>query len=374
MKIYEYQAMEIFKRYGINTVPGEVASTPREARSIAEKFKSKVVIKAQVLAGGRGKAGGIKVASNPEGARKEAKDILSMEIKSIPVKKVLVAAKVDIKKEYYMSITVDRTNKSLVFIVSAEGGVEIEKLAVESPEKIHKFSLKPLKKADISGISRFVSGIFSDKGEISGISETLFKIYTIFIDTDASLVEINPFVRDSKGEFYALDGKINFDDNALFKHQDIESLRNKEEYSDDEIAAKNSGLSFVTMDGDIGCIVNGAGLAMATMDIIKLSGGNPANFLDVGGSSNPEKMIKALEIITSNKKVKAILVNIFGGITRCDDVAKGILMAKEKLNIKVPLVIRLIGTNQDEGRKILESKGITVSSGMTEAIEKVVSI
>ena len=374
MKIHEYQAMSLFKEYGIDVVRSELADCPGKAKEIAAKFDGNVVIKAQVLVGGRGKSGGVKLAATPGEAETVAGEILSMEIKSIPVEKVLVAQAVNILEEYYIGITIDRTSKNIVFVASAAGGVEIEELAKSTPEKIHKLHVNPLDGPDEGKLESLVQEVFNDPVLSEKARDTLLKMYSLFIEKDCSLVEINPFARIGPGEILAADAKINFDDNGIFKHPEIEELRNAEEYSNDEILAKESGLSFVSMDGDIGCIVNGAGLAMATMDIIKLFGGSAANFLDVGGSSNPNKVLDALKIILSNKKVKAVLINIFGGITRCDDIANGIIMATEQLDIKVPLIIRLIGTNETEGRDILKKAGFVVAEKMTDAVEKVVGV
>ncbi len=374
MKIHEYQAMELFKEYGINTARCELALNAARAAKIAGDFGSKVVVKAQVLVGGRGKAGGIKLASSSPEAEKIAEDILSMEVKSIPVKKVLVAEAVDILKEYYLSITVDRDSKRMVFIGSSSGGVDIEQLAVNSPDKIHKLYLASTDIPPRKEIQDFAVKIFEDESLAEKAVDTMLKMHRLFLEKDCSLVEINPFVKVAGGGLLAVDAKINFDDNGLFKHPGIAELRSAEEYSADESSARCAGLSFVSMDGNVGCIVNGAGLAMATMDVIKLFGGEAANFLDVGGSSNPDKVLTALRIILSNKKVKVILINIFGGITRCDDIAKGIILARDGIDIPVPLVIRLIGTNDSEGRQILKDKGLTVLEGMSEAVQKAVEL
>lgn len=374
MKIHEYQAMSLFEEYGIDTVPCVLADDPAGAKAAAEKLGGNVVVKSQVLVGGRGKAGGIKLAHSSEEAVKAAEEILSMEIKSIPVKKVLIALAIEIVNEYYLGITIDRTSKKIVFVVSAAGGVEIEELAKTNPERISKMYVTPTDGPDKEELTGIMIKAFEDKALAEKATDTMLKMYKLFIEKDCTLVEINPYVKTSSGSLQAVDAKINFDDNGVFKHPDVEKLRNPEEYSEDEIKAKEAGLSFVSMDGDIGCIVNGAGLAMATMDIIALYGGKAANFLDVGGSSNPKKVLTALKIILSNKKVKAVLINIFGGITRCDDIARGIIMAMEQIDINVPLVIRLIGTNEKEGRALLNEAGLVVAEEMAEAVEKVVNI
>ena len=360
--------------YGIATAPYELAETPQQAADIAGRFAGAVVVKAQVLVGGRGKAGGVKIAKSPQEAQARAAEILSLEIKGIPVKKVLIAGAVDIAQEYYLGIVLDRSMKQVVMMVSAAGGVDIEELARTSPEKISKLYINPLKGPSEEKLKKVVAGAFVDPALFEQAYDTLMKMYRIFMEKDCSLVEINPFVKTAAGKLLALDAKINFDDNGLFKHPEIEALRSLEEFTPDEIRARDAGLSFVNLDGNIGCIVNGAGLAMATMDVIKLFGGEPANFLDVGGSSNPNKVLLALDIITSNKNVKAILINIFGGITRCDDIAQGIIMAVEKLDIKLPLVIRMIGTKEPEGREILVKAGFVVADDMEAAVKKVVAL
>jgi succinyl-CoA synthetase beta subunit len=268
----------------------------------------------------------------------------------------------------------DRTAKSLILMMSKAGGVDIEELAVNRPEEIIRLHIDPVDGIDEIELRKALESVFDTSGLVKQAEDVIHKLFKLYMEKDCSLVEINPYALIDGDKLYALDAKINFDDNADYKHPEYEKLKNPEEYSEDEIEARQSGLSFVSMDGDIGCIVNGAGLAMATMDIIKLYGGNPANFLDVGGSSNPEKVLNALRIITRNPKVKAILINIFGGITRCDDIAKGILMAMEQIDIKLPMVIRLIGTNEEEGRAMLKEHGFAVAESLSEAVDQVTSI
>jgi succinyl-CoA synthetase beta subunit len=374
MKVHEYQALALFKEYGIKVVDSELADSPDKAFQIAKELGSQVAIKAQVLVGGRGKAGGVKLADSPQEAQAKAKEILSLTIKTLPVEKVLVAKGIKIAKEYYLGIAVDRSKKEMVLILSSSGGVEIEKLAGEHPEKIDQLSIRPSLGIDENSLEQITDKVFKNPDSSKKAADTILKMYQLFIDKDCSLVEINPYVETESGDFFALDAKINFDDNSLFKHQEIKALACPEEYSLQEKKAKEFGLSFVSLEGDIGCIVNGAGLAMATMDLIELFGRKAANFLDVGGSSNPDKVIKALKIILSNPKVKAILINIFGGITRCDDIAQGIIMALDQIDIKVPLVIRLIGTNETEGRALLKNAGLTAAEGMTEAVKKVIEL
>ncbi len=372
MKLYEYQAKQLFADYGIPISTGRVAVTPDEAFDAARKLGGTCIVKAQVLVGGRGKAGGVKMASTPEEAKTHASHILGMKIKSLPVQKVLINRAEEITCEYYVGLTVDRSSKSIALITSAVGGIDIEELAKDQPEKILTLFIDPLKGFDEEECLKLLKPVFEEPVRTEYALATVQKMYKLFIDIDASLIEINPFALLKSGTLVALDAKIVIDENGVFKHPGLEKIRNREEYGPDELEAREHGLSFVNMDGTIGCIVNGAGLAMATMDIIKLFGGAPANFLDVGGSSSPEKVLHAIEIISHNKKVKALLINIFGGITRCDDIAKGILQAKDKLKFSVPLVIRLIGTNEKEGRAILKEAGIEVYEDLSSAVQKVV--
>ncbi len=374
MKIHEYQAKELFEEYGIPVQEQVVVDNPKDARAGAEKLGGTVVVKAQVLVGGRGKAGGVKLAENPEEAEEKAKAILGLTIKDIPVEKVMITKAADIQREYYLGLTLDRTAKSLILMMSKAGGVDIEDLAVNRPEEIIRLHIDPVQGVDEIELRKALEHVFDTTELIRQGEDVVHKLFKLYMEKDCTLVEINPYAMIDGDKLLALDAKINFDDNADYKHPEYAKMKNPEEYSEDEIEARQSGLSFVSMDGDIGCIVNGAGLAMATMDIIKLYGGNPANFLDVGGSSNPEKVLNALRIITRNPKVKAILINIFGGITRCDDIAKGILMAMEQIDIKLPMVIRLIGTNEEEGRAMLKEKGFAVAESLSEAVDQVTSI
>jgi succinyl-CoA synthetase beta subunit len=373
MKIHEYQAKEVFKSYGIAVQDQAVITDAGEAAPAAERMGGFVVVKAQVLVGGRGKAGGVKLAKSASEAAEKAKQILGMDIKGETVEKVLIAPAADILKEYYVGLIMDRDTKKIVLMVTKEGGVDIEELAVTDPDKIIKFPIDIASGIDEDALIGVLTDVFEKPALIEQATDTVKRLYTLFVEKDASLVEINPYALVDENTLQALDAKINFDDNALMKHPDVDAMKNPEEYSQDEIDAKEFGLSFVSMEGDIGCIVNGAGLAMATMDIVKLYGGQPANFLDVGGSSNPEKVLNAIRIILRNPKVRAILINIFGGITRCDDIARGIIMATDQIDIKVPMVIRLVGTNQDEGRALLEEKGFSVADDLSTAVEKVVA-
>ncbi len=373
MKIHEYQGHELLRQYDIPASESMLAESVEAAVQAGDVLGYPVVVKAQVLVGGRGKAGGVKVASNAEELKQSAEEILSLTIKGLPVEKVLVAKAVHPEQEYYLGLTVDRNIKGVTLMLSAAGGVEIEELAVTEPAKILKLSLFPHTGIDVAALEGVLEKVFENADLISQARDTVSKLYRLFLEKDCSLVEINPYARLAGNKLVALDAKVNFDDSALFRHEDVLALQNPEEYSADEAAAHEVDLSFVSMDGDIGCIVNGAGLAMATMDLIKHFGGDPANFLDVGGSSNPEKVLHAFKIILNNRRVKAILINIFGGITRCDDIANGILMAKKQIDIPVPVVIRLIGTNDREGREILNNAGLSALENLTEAVRTVVA-
>ncbi len=372
MKVHEYQARELLEAYGIPVPPGRVARTEGEAVRAAGQIGYPVVIKAQVLVGGRGKAGGVRLARTAEEAREAAAQILKLTIKDIPVERVLVVRAVSIEKEYYLSITVDRSAQRAVCIASAAGGVDIEELAAKQPEKILKSYIDPLAGPEEGSLRETLSAVFPSP-LIDQAVETVLGMYRLLVEKDCSLVEINPLARIDASTLIAADAKINFDDNGIPKHPEVEAMRTAEEYSQEETEARQAGLSFVSLDGNIGCIVNGAGLAMATMDLIKLFGGRPANFLDVGGSSSPQKVLTALSILTRNRNLEAILINIFGGITRCDDIARGILIAREQIDLQVPLVIRLIGTNEKEGRALLEQAGLEAATEMTEAVRRVIS-
>ena len=374
MKIHEYQARKLFERYGIPVNEGRLVSSGPEARSASRDAGWKqTVVKAQVLAGGRGKAGGVKLARTPDEVEEKARGILGLEIKGYPVEKVLVCDAVEIAREIYLGMVLDRSKQGVTLMLTAEGGVEIEELAASNPDAIHKMTLYPHRALDESALDRFIAKALPDDDQRSQALSTTKALFRLFVETDASLAEINPFALTPEGRLVAIDGKVNFDDNALFRHPDIEAMRNPEEESADETEAREKNLSFVSLDGEIGCVVNGAGLAMATLDLVKHYGGEPANFLDVGGSSNPQKVADALGIILRNPKVKAILINIFGGITRCDDIANGLLMAREQLDVNVPLVIRLVGTNQKEGRRILEGAGLKAGDDLDEAVKSVIA-
>jgi succinyl-CoA synthetase beta subunit len=341
--------------------------TPAEAAAAAAVWGGSAVVKAQVLTGGRGKVGAIRVVSSEGEAESAAKDILAMSVKGFDVQQVLVTERLDIRAEYYAAITVDRQAKSVVLIVSDAGGMDIEEIAERGPEKIRRFAMP-----DEDALSQWLSVSFPERGLLDQAVQVVRNMYRLFRDKDCSLVEINPLAVTARGQVVAADAKIVFDDNAVPQHPDLAEFRNAEEYTPDELEARDAGLSFVSLSGEIGCMVNGAGLAMATMDCIKLAGGSPANFLDVGGSSNPQKILTGMRILLRNEQLKVILVNIFGGITRCDDVAQGILWARDQLGITVPIVIRLIGTNEERGRSMLSEAGMVVARRMSDAIQDAV--
>jgi succinyl-CoA synthetase beta subunit len=371
MNLHEYQGKELFARYGLPVLPGQVAGTPEEARDIAASLGGTVVIKAQVQAGGRGKAGGVKLAHDPEEAFARAADILALTIKGLPVRKVLVAKAADIAREYYCAIVMDREKKAPLVMLSAEGGVEIEEVARTAPEKLVRFHI-PLEGLRPYMARNLMRPLFPDAAQAAQAADILLRLYRVYSDGDCSLAEINPLAVTPDGKVLALDAKVILDDNAAFRHKDWENWRDPAEETPGERLAREKGLSYVKLDGDIGCIVNGAGLAMATMDLIKHYGGEPANFLDIGGSSNPEKVTAALKIITTESHVRAILFNIFGGITRCDDVANGIVASLQSSPLPVPLVIRLTGTNEDKAREILKNFGLGATTSMDEAVRMVI--
>jgi succinyl-CoA synthetase beta subunit len=374
VKIHEYQAREIMARAGVPFSRGKVAATPDEVETIAREFGVPVVVKAQVHVGGRGKAGGVKFGKSPEEARQVASQILGMNLKGLTVKKVLVSESIDIASEAYLGVIVDRKTKRPVMMVSAAGGVEIEEVAKQTPEKIHKHVIDPLFGLRAYEARDLAFKLYNDGAIANKASKVLQQLYQAFLSCDASLAEINPFVTTPKGDAIALDAKINIDDNALYRRPDIEAMRDLDEEVPSEVKARKKDLTFIKLEGNIGCVVNGAGLAMATMDLVKLYGGEPANFLDIGGSSNPEKVTTAMEIILEDKNVKAILFNIFGGITRCDDVANGIVESLSKLDVKVPIVVRLTGTNEEKGRKILSRTKLVPAASMSEAVKKAIAL
>jgi succinyl-CoA synthetase beta subunit len=374
VNIHEYQAKEIFRREGIPIPPGEVATTADEAEAIARKFGGTVVVKAQVHAGGRGKAGGVKLAKSPEEARELAEKILKLTIKGLPVQKVLVTPAADIDTEAYVGIIVDRASKKPVFMVSPAGGIDIEEVAAKTPEKIMRhpvdarYGLQPYEAMEMGFF------LYDDVKKARAAAKIMGQLYAAFMKSGASLAEINPLVTTPSGEVVALDAKMVVDDNELDRLTDIAALRDESAEAPSEVEARNANLTFIKLDGNVGCVVNGAGLAMATMDLVKYYGGEPANFLDIGGSSNPEKVVSALRIITADPSVKAILFNIFGGITRTDDVANGIVTATKQNPLKVPIVIRLTGTNEEIALKILKENGFSAMTDMDEAVQKAVSL
>jgi succinyl-CoA synthetase beta subunit len=374
VNIHEYQAKEIFRKQGIPIPPGEVATTPAEAEAIARKFGGTVVVKAQVHAGGRGKAGGVKLAKTPEEAREVAEKILKLTIKDLPVLKVLVTPAADIATEAYVGVIVDRASKKPVFMVSPAGGIDIEEVAAKTPDKIMRHPVDP--RYGLQAFEAMELGFFlyDDVKQARSAAKIMQQLYAAFMQSGASLAEINPLVTTPAGEVVALDAKMVIDDNELDRLSNIAALRDESSEAPSEVEARKANLTFIKLDGNVGCVVNGAGLAMATMDLVKYYGGDPANFLDIGGSSNPEKVVSALRIITSDPNVKAILFNIFGGITRTDDVANGIVTATKANPLKVPIVIRLTGTNEEIAVKILTENGFTAMTDMDEAVQKAVSL
>ena len=374
MNIHEYQAKEILRALGIPIPPGEVATTPDEAEAIARRIGRTVVVKAQVHAGGRGKAGGVKLAKTPDEARDVAGRILGMEIKGLTVQKVLVTDAADIASEAYVGIILDRASKKPVFMVSPAGGIDIEEVAAKTPEKIMRlpvdtrYGLLPFQAMELGFF------LYPDAAKARAAAKIMGLLYRAFMENGASLAEINPLVVTPAGEVVALDAKMSIDDNELDRLPKVAAFRDESAEEPSEVQARNASLTFIKLDGNVGCVVNGAGLAMATMDLVKFYGGEPANFLDIGGSSNPEKVVNALRIITADPNVKAILFNIFGGITRTDDVANGIVTATKQNPLKVPIVIRLTGTNEEIAVKILKENGFSAMTDMDEAVQRAVSL
>ena len=384
MKIHEYQAKQILGRYGVAVPRGEVISRVEEARVATERLGGgTVVVKAQIHAGGRGKGGGVKLARNSAEAEKVAGDILGMTLvthqtgpEGRVVRKVLIEEGLDVARELYLGLVIDRAIGRPVFMASTEGGVEIEVVAAKHPEKILKESIDPGVGFQAFQARKLAFGLGLEGVQVTEAVKFFAALYRAFEGTDASLTEINPFVVTRDGRLLALDAKMNFDDNALFRHREIRELRDLDEEDPLEVKASNSGLNYIRLDGNVGCMVNGAGLAMATMDIIQYAGGRPANFLDVGGGASEEQVRKGFEIILGDPNVRAVLINIFGGIMRCDIVANGVVGAAKSLGIKVPVVVRLEGTNVELGQKILRESELnfTVANGMKDAAEKVVSL
>ena len=370
MKIHEYQAKELFAKHLIPITKEIVCYTADAVLKAAGELGMPVVVKAQVLVGGRGKAGGIKLVKNIAEAREAANNILEMKIKGCTVEKVLVAEGIKFGSEFYVGLTIDRNSKSVIFMASSEGGVEIEEVAKVNPDAIHKFVIDP----DL-GMTPFMARkiafkLFNDFALVKQAVDLFQKLYQLLIDTDASLVEINPLVVTEDGKLLALDGKMNFDDNSLYRQPKIAILNEPDEDEIKEIEAKEKGLSYIRLDGTIGCMVNGAGLAMATMDLIKYFGGQPANFLDIGGSSSPQKVVDAMQLLMSDKNVHVVMINIFGGITRCDDVARGLVTALKQIEVNIPIVVRLSGTNAKEGLEIIKEANLPVVNTMSEAAQE----
>jgi succinyl-CoA synthetase beta subunit len=373
MKLHEYQSKQIFARYGIPIPKGRVAATATEARQIAEELGGRVVIKSQVLVGGRGKAGGVRVAKSPKEAEEAATQILGMEIRGLPVRKVLVDEAANIDQEIYLGITNDRTTRRPVMMASAAGGVEIEEVARTAPEKIIKVYIDPLLGLRDYQARDVALGIDLPREHWKPFGEICLALWRAYVDSDATLAEINPLVITKEKTLLALDGKMLVDDNALFRHTDLAEMRDVDEEAAAETEARKYGLSFIKLDGQIGCMVNGAGLAMTTMDIVKLFGGEPANFLDIGGGAGADKVAAALRIILADKNVKVILFNVFGGITRCDEVAKGILAALQEVQPTIPMVVRLVGTNAEEGLKLLADAKMITADTLADAARKAVA-
>lgn len=374
MDIHEYQAKEVFRAHGIPVPPGEVATTADEAERIARELGGTVVVKAQVHSGGRGKAGGVKLAGTPEEARGHAEAILGMDIKGFTVEKVLVTPAEDIETEAYVGVLMDRVSQAPVFMVSAEGGIDIEEVAETNPDAIRKLAVDPRYGLMPHQARWLAASLYDDPALIKQAAKILGQLYASFKNAGASMAEVNPLITTPAGEVKAIDAKMSIDDNELFRRPDVAAYRDNSAEPPAETKAREAGLSFVKLDGNVGCCVNGAGLAMATMDLVKFYGGEPANFLDIGGSSNPDKVVAALEIITSDPNVKVILFNIFGGITRCDDVANGIVEATKRIDIKPPIVIRLTGTNEERALEILEEAGFAAMTSMDAVVEKAVSM
>jgi succinyl-CoA synthetase beta subunit len=383
VNVHEYQAKELFRQFGVAVPDGALATTPAEAEAVAKKLGAPlVVVKAQVHAGGRGKGGGIKLAKSPAEAKQQASEILGMTLVTHQtgpegklVRKVYVEAGSEIARELYLALTLDRASESFAVIASTDGGMDIEEVAAKTPERIHTEFVDPVVGLQAYQIRKIARALQLDSAQSQRLDAFLRGLYRLFVEKDASLVEINPLVVTKQGELFALDGKLNFDDNALYRHPDVAALRDPDEEDPRERAAKEIDLAYVGLDGDVGCMVNGAGLAMATLDMITACGGRPANFLDAGGGADKAKVEEAFKLILRDPKVRAILVNIFGGIVRCDLIAEGVVAAAAELGVKVPLVVRLQGTNAEQGRKILAQSGLDITPAETlrDAAEKAVA-
>ncbi len=374
MNLHEYQGRQLFRDAGIAMPDGEVVSDADAAADVARRLGGPVVVKAQVHAGGRGKAGGVKLADTPEEAREHASRILGMTIKGLTVHRVLVVPAMNIATEAYVGLIMDRESQRPVFMVSAAGGVDIEEVAAKTPERITRLAVDPRYGLLPHQATALAFTLFQDIRQVRATAKIMQQLYRVFVGNGASLAEINPLVTTPEGEVLALDAKVVIDDNELERRPDLAALRDETAEEPSEVTARNANLTFIKLDGNVGCVVNGAGLAMATMDLVKYYGGDPANFLDIGGSSNPEKVVSALKIITADPSVKAILFNIFGGITRTDDVANGIVAALDAFKVPVPIVVRLTGTNEAEAIRILEGIGMTALNDMDQAVQQVVRL
>jgi succinyl-CoA synthetase beta subunit len=373
MRLQEYRSKQILARYGVPLLAGETATTPAEARAAAERIGGPVVVKAQVLVGGRGKEGGVKLAATPEEAEARAGEIIGLDIKGVTVKTVLVAPAADIAEEFYLGLILDRAQRAITLIASAEGGVEIEETARTRPEALLRLPLHPLIGLQEHNVRRAAYFLEIPAHLRSDFSTTLHGLYRAFVESDADLAEINPLVIDAGGRLLALDAKIVLDDSALGRHADLAAMRDLNEEEPSETAAREAGINFIKLDGTIGCMVNGAGLAMTTMDLVKLAGGEPANFLDIGGGAKADRVAAAFRIILDDPRVRAILINIFGGITRGDEVARGIVEARSGLTRDVPMVVRIVGTNAEEARPILAEANLITAESLDDAAAKAVA-
>src|SRR6059058_5174037 len=376
--LYEYQGKELFKRFGIPVSEGRLATTPAEARAAAEEIGGQVVVKAQVLTGGRGKAGGVKLAESPDDAEAKANDILGLDINGHVVRKLWIESASDIAKEYYLSITFDRGTKQPLYMLTTEGGVEIEQVAEESPDALSRLHVDPLEGFQPYQARRLIYGAkIDDPGEQKQLLAIIEKLYRCFVEADAMLCEINPLIVTPEGEVRALDSKFTVDDNALYKHPEIAEMRDPEAYPSEERAAREKDVTYVKLDGEVGILGNGAGLVMSTLDVIALAGGRPANFCDLGGGGDAQGVVDALEVIAADPQVRSIFFNIFGGITRGDEVARGILQALEQIGIRHPIVVRLDGTHAEEGRELLAEAGppnLHVEPTMLDAARRAVEL
>ncbi|HEX2287320.1 MAG TPA: ADP-forming succinate--CoA ligase subunit beta [Gaiellaceae bacterium] len=378
MDLYEYQGKELFRRFGIPVSDGRLATSPEEARTAAQELGGQVVVKAQVLTGGRGKAGGIKLADGPDEAESHARAILGMDINGHVVRKLWIESASDIANEYYLSLTFDRGEKKALYMFTKEGGIDIEEVAAERPEALARLQVDPLEGFQPYQARRLIYGAgIEDEGEQKQIAKIAEQLYAAFISTDAMLCEINPLIVTPDGEVKALDSKFTVDDNALFRHPDIAEMRDLDAYPPEERAAREKHVTYVKLDGEVGVLGNGAGLVMSTLDVVALAGGRPANFCDLGGGGDAQGVVDALEIISADRQVKSILFNIFGGITRCDEVARGIVQALGQLTIEDPIVVRLDGTNAEEGRRLLEeaaTENLHVEPTMLDAAKRAVEL